>query len=107
MHIRPANPQDLPDCATIARDAMFDDDLTVYLAPYRHTHPECLRQGVLRRVKKRYYDDHTTLVAVTDEDDAEWNGIEKVVGYLSTGSSMHKEQNTRRVFSWKGRFPLS
>ncbi|KAK5272937.1 hypothetical protein LTR99_002333 [Exophiala xenobiotica] len=99
MHVRPAKPQDLPDCATIARDAMFDDGLTVYLAPHRHTHPECLRQGVLRRAKKKYYDGHTTLVAVTDQDDAQWNGTEKVVGYLSAGSSTQNEQNTPQLFS--------
>ena len=86
---------------------MFDDDLTVYLAPHRHTHPECLRQGFLRRAKKRYYDGHTTLVAVTDEDDAEWSGTEKVVGYLSAGSSRQKEYNTRQLFSCKCKFPLS
>jgi hypothetical protein len=86
---------------------MLDDGLTVYLAPHRHTHPECLRQGVLRRAKKKYYDGHTTLVAVTDQDDAQWNGTEKVVGYLSAGSSMQKEQNTPQLFSRNGKLPLS
>ncbi|KIW94529.1 uncharacterized protein Z519_04505 [Cladophialophora bantiana CBS 173.52] len=106
MHVRPARVTDLADLATIGRDAMFDDELTVFLAPYRHQHPECLRQGFLRRVKKRFYDGHLVLAAVSDENDFWWDGEEKVVGYLSaTSTRQQKEEEMEKKswlpFSWK------
>ncbi|KIW12302.1 hypothetical protein PV08_09579 [Exophiala spinifera] len=101
MHVRPGKAQDLPDCATISRNAMFDDNLTAYVAPHRHNHPECLRQGILRRAKKRFYGGDTLWVAVTDDNDADWDGHEKVIGHLSASST--REANSKpSAFSWKG-----
>ncbi|EXJ59366.1 uncharacterized protein A1O5_12247 [Cladophialophora psammophila CBS 110553] len=112
MHVRPARASDLADLATIARDAMFDDELTVFLAPHRHEHPECLRQGCLRRVKKRFYDGHLVLAAVSDENDSWWDGEEKVVGYLSaTSTKQQKDEEMEKKswlsFSWNGIFMTS
>ncbi|KIW26469.1 uncharacterized protein PV07_09562 [Cladophialophora immunda] len=100
MHVRPARRTDLADLATIARDAMFDDELTIFLAPNRHRHPECLRQGVLRRVKKRFYDGHLVLAAVSDENDVWWDGKEKVVGYLSAISTKKNADEDKEKKSW-------
>ena len=101
MHIRLAKASDLADLATVATRAMWDDDLTPWLAPYREQHPECLRQSTLRRAKRRYYSGNTVLAAVTDDEDPEWTGTEKVVGYLSAASSkQHSQASSRPWFSW-------
>ncbi|OAP55125.1 hypothetical protein AYL99_10825 [Fonsecaea erecta] len=106
MHVRPAHATDLADLATIARDAMYYDELTVVLAPHRHRHPECLRQGILRRLKKRFYDGHVVLAAVSDENDIWWDGVERVVGHLSASSTKQKKMDTETEkkpwlpFSW-------
>ncbi len=92
MHVRPAQARDLSALSTIAADAMFDDELTQILAPYRHDHPECLRQGFLRRAKKRFYNGNLVLAAVSDRDDLWWNGHEQILGYLSARSSKQDEQ---------------
>lgn len=103
MHIRLAIPRDLADLATIARDAMFDDELTLSLAPYRHQHPECLRQGYLRLTKKRYYAGHLVLAAVTDDQDAGWNGTERVVGYASAvKTDKNSDACATSWFFWNG-----
>lgn len=102
MHVRLGAVQDLPDCATISRNAMFDDNLTKYVAPYRHSHPECLRKGILRRTKKRYYGGDIILVAVTDDKDAEWDGHEKVIGHLSASSTVVAKLKPSS-FSWNGK----
>jgi ribosomal protein S18 acetylase RimI-like enzyme len=102
MHVRPALTRDLSDLGTIATTAVFDDELTQFLAPHRHEHPQCLRLGFLRRAKKRFYDGHVVLAGVSDRDDPWWDGEEKVVGYLSAISSTQKIDNKKRPW-----FPLS
>ncbi|KAJ9606493.1 hypothetical protein H2200_009454 [Cladophialophora chaetospira] len=80
---------------------MFDDELTDFLAPHRHQHPECLRLGFLRRAKKRFYDGHLVLAAVSDEKDPWWDGREKVVGYLSATSTQRTKSHEKTSwFSW-------
>ncbi|ETI29244.1 hypothetical protein G647_01697 [Cladophialophora carrionii CBS 160.54] len=96
MHVRPAIVRDLSDVGTIATNAMFDDELTQFLAPHRHEHPECLRIGFLRRAKKRFYDGHVVLAGVSDRRDPWWSGEDKVVGYLSAISSTQKGANERK-----------
>lgn len=106
MHIRPAQSSELAELATIGRDAMFNDELTAFLAPYRYQHPECLRQGFLRRAKKRFYEGHLMLAAVTDARDSCWDGREKIVGYLSaTSSKQDAESEKRSWFSWNCLYP--
>ena len=104
MHIRPARARDISDLATIATDALFDDELFQFLAPHRHQHPECLRLGFLRRTKKRFYDGHLVLAAVSDENDSWWDGEERLVGHLTATSSKQKEENEsmKLWFSWTG-----
>ncbi|EXJ65275.1 hypothetical protein A1O7_01616 [Cladophialophora yegresii CBS 114405] len=102
MHVRLALARDLSDLGTIATNAMFDDDLTQFLSPHRHEHPECLRVGFLRRAKKRFYDGHVVLAGVSDRNDPWWNGEDKVVGHVSAISSTQKSDNQRRP-----RFPSS
>ncbi|KIW72106.1 hypothetical protein PV04_00326 [Phialophora macrospora] len=102
MHVRPALARDLSDLGTVGTKAMFDDELTQFLAPHRHEHPECLRLGFIRRTKKRFYGGHMVLAAVTDRDDAWWDGEEKVVGLLSAISSMQRMDNATRPW-----FPVS
>ncbi|KIX06594.1 uncharacterized protein Z518_04570 [Rhinocladiella mackenziei CBS 650.93] len=101
MHIRPVQRKDLSEVATVARDAMFDDELTLFLAPYRHEHPECLRQGFLRRAKHRYYSGHVLLAAVSDEKDSWWDGTEKILGHVSVISSKQNTESSKKPwFSW-------
>ncbi|EHY52154.1 hypothetical protein HRR83_003280 [Exophiala dermatitidis] len=103
MHVRLAEARNLSDLATVATDAMWDDELTVFLAPYRHRHPECLRQGFLRRAKKRFYGGHLLLAAVTDQGDVWWDGTEKIVGYLSATPSKDNAAAAGKCrFSWNG-----
>lgn len=104
MHVRPAKARDLADLATIAAEAMFDDELTTFLAPHSRQHPECLRQGFLRRAKRRFYSGHLLLAAVTDEEDAWWDGTEHIVGYLSATTSRQRAVTSRQPFlSWNSK----
>ena len=101
MLVRPAESRDLSALATIATDAMFDDELTQVLAPYRRKHPESLRQGILRRAKKRFYSGNLMLAAVSDKDDPWWNGHDQVLGYLSARSTKQDEHQAKHSwFSW-------
>ncbi|KAL2427148.1 hypothetical protein ABEF95_009318 [Exophiala dermatitidis] len=101
MHVRLAEAKDLSDLATVATDAMWDDELTVFLAPYRHRHPECLRQGFLRRAKKRFHGGHLLLAAVSDQEDVWGDGTEKIVGYLSaTPGNESAGRDSRAGRSW-------
>lgn len=83
MHIRPAQPADFSAMSHVAHDAMLDDELSAFIAPYRRQHPECMRLGFLRRAKIRYYSGNYMLVAVLDSSDPGWAGTDMVVGYLS------------------------
>lgn len=104
MHIRPPQPGDFSDMATLAHKALFDDPFSEYVAPYRHQNPECMRQGYLRRAKRRFYGGKYMLVAVTDQQDPDWNGTERVVGYLSANSTQRQTDRARQSwFSWNSR----
>ncbi|KAK5064431.1 hypothetical protein LTR84_000264 [Exophiala bonariae] len=101
MHIRPPQPRDFSDMATLANKALFHDPLTVWVAPHRHQHPECMRQGYLRRAKRRFYGGKYMMVAVTDQHDPDWDGVERVVGYLSANSTRRQTEQARQSwFSW-------
>jgi ribosomal protein S18 acetylase RimI-like enzyme len=69
--------------ATISANAMFNADTSQYLAPYRHHHPECFRQGFLRRQKMRFYRGQVIHVAVSDERDSWWDGNEGILGFIT------------------------
>ncbi|EXJ79378.1 hypothetical protein A1O3_08880 [Capronia epimyces CBS 606.96] len=99
MHVRPAQARDLADLATNATHAMFDDELTSFMAPYRHQHPLCLRQRFLARSKARFYSGSLLLAAVTDPTDPWWDGTEKIVGYLSATPHKHAAK-TSETSSW-------
>jgi GNAT superfamily N-acetyltransferase len=100
MHVRPAQPKDLPESVTIAISA-FNDQLTDALAPYRREHPLCMRRGVLLRQKKRLYDGrHLTLAAVSDENDPWWTGQERVLGYATAIPSEGVAEASRPKPAW-------
>lgn len=104
MHIRPTQPRDFSDMATLANKALFNDPISDFVAPYRHQSPECMRQGYLRRAKRRFYGGKYMLVAVTDQQDPDWDGTERVVGYLSSNSTQRQtDQAHQSWFSWSSR----
>lgn len=107
MHIRPPQPRDFSDMATLANKALFHDPMTEWLAPYRHQHPECMRQGYLRRVRRRFYGGKYVILAVTDQQDPYWDGTERVVGYLSANSTKRQAEQARQSwFSWNSKMLL-
>ena len=55
INIRPFLPSDFPAAATVVAAAMQDDELFVFLCPYRNANPESFRQYHLRSLQKRYY----------------------------------------------------
>jgi len=104
MHIRHPQAADLGGMALVARSAMFDDPITAFVSPYRKQHPECLRQALFRRAKWRLYSGRYLLIAVTDQQDYDWDGSERVVGYLGAISPTWKEEQASRPwFSWNGK----
>lgn len=108
MLIRRPQPTDLSGMATLARSAMFDDPITAFVAPHRNQHPECLRLAFFRRAKKRLYSGKYLLIAVTDQQDPDWDGTEKVIGYLAAISPTWKaEQASQSYISWNSKQLLS
>lgn len=104
MHIRRPQATDLSGMAKVASDAMFNDAVTAFVAPYRYQHPECLRLGFLRRARRRMYSGKYLLIAVTDQQDPDWDGTERVVGYLSATSTKRKAEQARQsYFSWNSK----
>ena len=83
MHIRNATLADTADMANVAADAMRDDEFVFWLCPYSRQYPDGYRASILHRAKKRVWAGCTLLLMVTDQDDPEWNGVEKVISYLS------------------------
>ena len=83
MHIRRATLADTADMATMASNAMLDDEFVVWLCPNRQKCPYAFRATFLHRIKKRLWAGSTLLIMVTDEDDAEWNGFERVISYIA------------------------
>lgn len=85
MTLRPVEPRDFSAIATLSTAAMMEDDLIDYICPYRHKHPESLRQYFLRSVKQIYYsvDEHALAVEIPDADDASQPGSPrmKLVGH--------------------------
>ncbi|KEF63151.1 uncharacterized protein A1O9_01127, partial [Exophiala aquamarina CBS 119918] len=101
MHIRRPQATDLSGMATLASKAMSDDPITAFVAPYRKPHPECMRLAFFRRAKKRLYSGKYLLIAITDQQDPDWDGTERVVGYLAATSPRWKaEQASQSYFSW-------
>jgi hypothetical protein len=99
MHIRKAKLSDTADMATVASNAMLDDEFVAWLCPRRRENFDSFRNGFLSRTKKRILTGFTVLVMVTDEEDLEWEGTEKVVGYLA----MIREDRTPVIASmWDG-----
>ena len=94
MHIRPATARDLPDCATVNAAAFADDILWAYMHPRRENYPDCFRNYVLLRIKKRYYAGQSLVVAISDERDAFWTGKPQIMGlacFTKDGEKVEKE----------------
>lgn len=83
MHIRKATLADAADMATISSKAMLDDELFTWLCPRRREHLSDFRYAILRRTKARILGGGDAFVMVADEDDAEWDGRERVLGHIS------------------------
>lgn len=96
MHIRNATLADAADMATVASNAMLDDEFVAWLCPNRRTNPYAYRATFLHRIKKRLWAGSTLLVMVTDDEDAEWNGMEWIVSYIAV--TRHGGPPPRRPF---------
>lgn len=75
MHLREGTVEDLPYIADISTEALWNDNLVNFLAPYRAVYPHSHRYTALVRIKQRFYGGDRLIVAVTDVDNAERSEI--------------------------------
>lgn len=106
MHIRSVTAKDLPDIASIQAEAFINDDYSSFLAPYRHQHPHDFRHGFLLRCKKRVYGGRLMVVAVSDEQDSDWDGISKVIGHAALDRCQDEQPSSTCLesVSWNGTY---
>ena len=83
MHLRRVQQWDLYDFAQVLAEAMRNDEVMLYLAPYKDQYPDSWRHHVLYRAKLRYYRGEELYLAVTDDSDPDWTGKEQIMGYCS------------------------
>lgn len=81
MYLREGRLADVPYVADIGCEALWNDEIVQYLAPNRASYPRSHRDNYLHRTKKRFFAGDRLIVAVTDDGDAAWRGVEKVVGF--------------------------
>lgn len=81
MHLREGTLGDLPFVADIATEALWDDEIVQFLAPYRAQYPLSHRDNELHRAKRRFFSGNRLIVAVTDENDVTWSGKETIAGF--------------------------
>jgi hypothetical protein len=89
MHIRRATLEDTADMAMLSSNAMMDDELFEWLCPWRRERTYDFRLGFLRRTRKRILRGGDVFVMVTDKEDPEWGGKERLTGLISIVD--HKE----------------
>ena len=104
MHIRHARVEELPYTADFHCRAMWDDEITAYVAPFREQYPLSCRDTFLRREKKRFYNGEFTMVAVTDEEDRDFDGRERIVGiaFYTNTIGVKNEESKRSGFLGNG-----
>ncbi|KAK2801316.1 hypothetical protein FQN51_005416 [Onygenales sp. PD_10] len=85
MHIRPLQPADFSDAATLLADAFRDDEVFIHLYPGRMQYYSHYRASFLHRIKLRFSTPGwITYVAVTDPgDDGPGQPGGKIVGYAA------------------------
>ncbi|KAK2783421.1 hypothetical protein FQN53_009184 [Emmonsiellopsis sp. PD_33] len=85
MHIRPLQPADFSDAATLLADAFRDDEVFILLYPGRMQYYSHYRASFLHRIKLRFSTPGwITYVAVTDPgDDGPGQPGGKIVGYAA------------------------
>lgn len=81
MHLRQGRVEDLSQVADIGTQALWNDEITQYLAPNRDKYPLLHHDHNLYRTKKRFFEGDRLVVAVTDERDGSWSGKEEVTGF--------------------------
>lgn len=86
----------MPDIASVASRAMMEDELSLWLSPQQREFKHIHRQRCLRSTKRRWNAGMTYLVAVTDENDKEWDGISRVVGYAAYEKSIGAPDDTSK-----------
>jgi ribosomal protein S18 acetylase RimI-like enzyme len=102
MHIRRATLADTAEIATVASNAMLDDEFLGWLHPYRYEHFGSYRASFLHRTKKRVWAGNAMLVMVTDLDDSDWDGVERIISYMA----MKRSQGVRPPLSFWDAFNL-
>lgn len=110
MYLREGCAQDLPQIADISSEALWNDEIVKYLAPFREQYPQSHRDHYLHLVRKRYFGGDRLLVVVLDGDKScERQAKDYIVGFAfwsnlsvtSSGSSARPS-----FFSWLEHFSL-
>lgn len=105
MHVRLANPADLPDITTCFIAAFETDAMSDFLHPYRHKYPESYRKFILNDRKQRYLaPGGVVVVAETDSEDLEPEGRKQIVGSAfwhrwGVDESALKQQNMKDSYA--------
>ena len=82
MRVRPITRYDLPMATDIAFDAFKEDALFEWLNPRLDMYPGDMRRNQSIRLRERIVTPgQHGFVAVTDPEDPEWDGQEKVMGF--------------------------
>lgn len=82
MHVRPITRSDLFAVTNIAFDAFKEDEFFGWLNPGRDKYPGDMRRNQSIRLRERLVTPgQHGYVAVTDQEDPDWDGEEKVVGF--------------------------
>jgi hypothetical protein len=96
MYIREGLLQDLPYIADIGSEALIEDEITEYLAPYRKAYPLCHRDENLYRMRKRFFAGDELIVVATDQGDKTWTGKDEIVGFAFWSTNL-PDVPTRRL----------
>jgi hypothetical protein len=81
MNIRHAVPSDYDAIATVATQAMLNDDMDAYLFPDRHDHPEAYHKPYLSYIKAHSKEPQCfVVVAESKPTDVCWNGQPRIAG---------------------------
>lgn len=95
MHVRLCTAADLPTFATISAAAMYNDEVIVNTAPGREQYYTSYRYYFLLRTRMRFYSGQWLMLAVTDENDPDWDGTEKAMGYAAYSTTLKGVEKPR------------
>ena len=105
MHVHLASFSDYDPIATVATQAMLNDEMDAYLFPGRHAHPEAYHQLYLSGIKNHSKEPQClVIVAESEITDACWNGESQIAGYCLWMREGDSETTRQR---WRTREPFS